>query len=62
MENGDYRLLKYSNPKQWLIDTKSQQQPFYFGGSQIPVNLFEPKAPAVGSGLKKKKIKIIIKR
>lgn len=27
------------NPEEFTVQTKSQQKPFYFGGSQVPINL-----------------------
>lgn len=43
-----------SEPGKFTIQTASQQPPFYFGGSQVPVNLGIEKTnnESIGNGLK----------
>jgi hypothetical protein len=40
-------------PQSFPIQTASQQKPFYFGGSQVPINLnLKPQASGDGVGKK----------
>ena len=44
-----------SKPGEWTVQTASQQPPFYFGGSQVLVNILPPDELMKGNGLKRKR-------
>jgi hypothetical protein len=48
-----------TDPGAFKVQTASQQKPFYFGGSQVPINL-NLKPQASGEGLGKKHLHKVI--
>lgn len=48
-------------PESFQVQTASQQKPFYFGGSQVPVNL-NLKPQLSGSGVGKKHLQKLVYR
>lgn len=41
-----------SHPGSFQVQTASQQKPFYFGGSQVPININPSLGTINGSGIK----------